>query len=62
MGVHAHSITSVGVDFSPSGQYVGSGDLLGNIWVTEKDRYHPIYTCSVSGSTSLNSSNIDGRI
>jgi len=49
MGVYAHGITSVGVGFSPNGENVGSGDLLGNVWVTRKDRIDPLHTCTVSG-------------
>ena len=48
MGVHAHDITSVGVSFSPSGENVGSGDLLGSVWVTRKESIDPLHTCTVS--------------
>ena len=48
MEVHCHDITSVGVGFSPSGRMLGSGDLVGTVWVSEKDAVSPLHKCSVS--------------
>ena len=46
--VHSHDITTVGVGFDPSGKKVGSGDMVGNVWVTEKGNILPLQKCSVS--------------
>ena len=46
--VHCHELTSVGVGFDPSGQLVGSGDMVGTVWVTEKDKVVPTHKFKVS--------------
>ncbi len=48
--VHTHNVTSVGVGFDPSGTKLGSGDMVGGVWVTEKNRVLPTHICVVSPS------------
>ena len=49
--IHSHEITCCGVGFSPSGKSIGSGDLAGNVWVTESTKVAPIYKYTVSIGT-----------
>lgn len=46
--ISGHELTSVGVGFDPSGTMVGSGDMVGNVWLTEKDGVEPLHKFSVS--------------
>lgn len=46
--VHSHELTSVGVGFDPSGRMVGSGDMVGTVWVSEKDKVMPTHKFTVS--------------
>lgn len=51
--LHSHDITCCGVGFNPSGRYLGSGDLAGNVWVTQQETHTPVYQCSVRYSISV---------
>ena len=45
--IPSHSIACCGADFSPNGQSLASGDLTGNVWVTEQQDYQPKHTSTV---------------
>ena len=45
--IRSHSIACCGAGFSPNGQGLASGDLAGNVWVTEQQDYQPKYTATV---------------
>ncbi len=45
--VSSHEITCCGVDFSPSGRSLASGDLAGNVWVTEGTEVKTAFKCNV---------------
>lgn len=46
--VRGHELTSVGVGFDPSGRRVASGDMVGNVWVTEREKVSPLHKFTVS--------------
>ena len=45
--IPSHSIACCGVGFSSNGQSLASGDLAGNIWITEKESYTPRHSFTV---------------
>ncbi len=48
--VNSHEISCCGVDFSPSGRSLASGDLVGNVWVTEGTEVKTAFKCNVRKS------------
>ena len=48
MMVKGHELTSVGVGFDPSGRRIASGDMVGNVWVTDREKVLPQYKFEVS--------------
>ena len=46
--VTSHELTSVGVGFDPTGTLLASGDMVGKVWVTEKDKVTPLHEFSVT--------------
>ena len=52
--IHSHSIACCGAGFSPDGRSLASGDLAGNIWVTDEKDYSPEHTSTVK-LTKINS-------
>lgn len=46
--VRGHKLTSVGVGFDPSGTKVASGDMVGSVWVTQREQVTPLHKFSVS--------------
>lgn len=48
LSISCHELASVGVGFNASGNRIGSGDMVGQIWVTEKDQVAPLHKVSVS--------------
>ena len=51
--IPSHSIACCGVGFSPNGWNLVSGDLAGNVWVTEQQDYQPKHTSTVELSLPL---------
>ena len=45
--IPSHSIACCGAGFSPNGRSLASGDLAGNVWVTEQQDYQPKHTATV---------------
>ncbi len=48
LSVTCHELTSVGVAFDPTGTLLASGDMVGRVWITEKDQIAPLHQFSVS--------------
>ncbi len=49
--INSHEIAGCGVDFSLSGRGLASGDLAGNVWVTEGAKVKTVFKCNVSPLT-----------
>ena len=45
--IHSHSIACCGVGFNLDGRSLASGDLAGNVWITEEQDYTPKHTFTV---------------
>nr|CAG4711275.1 unnamed protein product [Naegleria fowleri] len=47
-----HDLTCCGIDFSPDGEYMVTGDFLGQVmlWKTDSTSHEPLMTCVVPGS------------
>ena len=46
--VTGHELTSVGVAFDPTGNMLASGDMVGRVWLTERDKVEPVHQFFVS--------------
>ena len=60
--LHFYDITCCGVAFSPSGRSLASGDLGGNVAITQKDNVMPIHKCSVSLPVNVSIINNDSHV
>ena len=43
LAMTGHELTSVGAGFDPSGRWLASGDMVGQVWVTEYQRDTPLH-------------------